>query len=195
MKRIDFYFDFISPYSYLAVKNMGALLARSDVEIQWIAVNLPKLIKLSGNVPPANIKNKALYSLRDLKRWAAYLDVPFQMIMPGSYDSRPALRLACGLKAEAQKTFIFSAFDAIWSGQVDTQSKSWLADILALYHLPLDWLQIDQNDLDNNTRQALKAGAFGVPTFVLHGVGRAQMFFGVDHMDFLERAIAGQPQT
>jgi len=42
--------------------------------------------------------------------------------------------------------------------------------------------------LDENTEMALKAGAFGVPTFILQGQGRAEMFFGMDHMEFLARA-------
>jgi 2-hydroxychromene-2-carboxylate isomerase len=76
----------------------------------WDFVNLPKLINLSGNTPPATIKNKALYSLRDLKRWAQYLDVPFKMIGPGTFDSRPAMYIAMALHGEDRVTFCKAVF-------------------------------------------------------------------------------------
>ena len=192
MKNIDFYFDFISPYTYLAVTKMDKFVNEHDVQVNWIPVNLPKLIKLSGNTPPATIKNKALYSLRDLKRWAAYLDVPFKMIRPGTFDSQPALYIALGLEGEDRVKYCKAVFEAIWSGNVDMRSEHWLDDIFAQKKLPQAWRNIAheqaKQELDETTQQALKAGAFGVPTFVLHGDVRSQLFFGVDRMDFLSRA-------
>ncbi len=192
MKTIDFYFDFISPYTYLAVTKMDKFVAEHDVQVNWIPVNLPKLIKLSGNTPPATIKNKALYSLRDLKRWAEYLDVPFKMIRPGTFDSRPAMYIAWALQGNDRVCFCKAIFEAIWSGDVDIRSEHWLDDIFAQKQLPQAWRHIAheqaKQELDETTQQALKAGAFGVPTFVLHGDVRPQLFFGVDRMDFLSRA-------
>ena len=192
MKNIDFYFDFISPYTYLAVTQLDKFQAEHDVNVNWIPVNLPKLIKLSGNTPPATIKNKALYSLRDLKRWAEYLDVPFKMIRPGTFDSRPAMYIAWALAGNDRVRFCKAVFEAIWSGDVNMRSEHWLDDIFVQKKLPLAWRHIahDQakQELDATTEQALKAGAFGVPTFILHDTPRPQMFFGVDRMDFLSRA-------
>lgn len=194
MKTIDFYFDFISPYTYLAVMQMDKFEAKHNVQINWIAVNLPKLIKLSDNKPPSLIKNKALYSLRDLKRWATYLDVPFKMIRPGTFDSRPAMYIAMALHGEDRAKFCKAVFEAVWAGQVDVKSDDWLDKVFESKQLPLAWRDVatDQSKaaLDENTQAAFKAGAFGVPTFVLHDKPRHQMFFGVDRMDFLARACA-----
>jgi len=168
-------------------------LEADDVNINWIAVNLPKLIKISGNVGPATIKNKALYSLRDLKRWAAYLDVPFKMIRPGTFDSRPAMYIAMGLEGEDRACFCKAVFTAIWSGDIDIKQDDWLAQIFKQAQLPQAWLDLagEQSKamLETNTQQALQAGLFGVPTFILHDTPRPQMFFGVDRMDFLARAL------
>ncbi|MCF6208254.1 MAG: DsbA family protein [Ghiorsea sp.] len=173
---------------------MDKFEAEHDVQINWLAVNLPKLIKLSGNTPPATIKNKALYSLRDLKRWATYLDVPFKMIRPGSFDSRPAMYIAMALEGEDRVRFCKATFDAIWSGAVNTKKDDWLAQMFAQSDLPKAWLNLpstqSKTELEANTQQAFKAGAFGVPTFVLHGDKKAQMFFGIDRMDFLRRACS-----
>lgn len=187
--RIDFYFDFISPYSYLAAVQIDSFEREHSARFQWIPVNLPKLIKLSGNIPPATIRNKAIYSLRDLKRWASYLNVPFKMIIPGSFDSRAAMRIAAALEGDDRAIFSLAVFEALWSGEVDpTGSEEWLDVVFALKSLPVEWRQLSSNILDENTEKALKASAFGVPTFFLHGQGRPEMFFGVDHMDFMARA-------
>jgi len=194
---IDFYFDFISPYSYLAATRLDDFNRQYDVNFQWLPVNLPRLIKWSGNTPPATIKNKAIYSLRDLKRWANYLDVPFTMIRPGSFDSRPAMRCALDLHSDERMRFCMAVFNSIWSGTVDTKQHDWLQQVVALHDLPQDWIAglEDQSEqeaqLNALTEQALGAGAFGVPTFFLHRErGRPDMFFGLDHMDFLARACA-----
>ena len=195
MKQVDFYFDFISPYTYLAVTKMDDFVAEHDVQVNWIPVNLPKLIKLSGNTPPATIKNKALYSLRDLKRWAEYLDVPFKMIRPGTFDSRPAMYIAWASAGNDRVRFCKTVFEAVWSGDVDMRSEHWLDDVFEQKQLPQAWRHIAREhakqELDETTQQALKAGAFGVPTFVLHKGVRPQLFFGVDRMDFLSRACLG----
>ena len=186
--QVDFYFDFISPYSYLAATQAEAFSTANGVQFEWIPVNLPKLIKLSGNTPPGMIKNKALYSLRDLKRWAEYLQLPFKMIRPGTFDSRPALRLAAALTGDERQRFCMAVFEALWSGTVDPTREGWLAQIFDLKQLPDGWRDMSCDVLNENTDKALKAGAFGVPTFIFHGKGRPEMFFGVDHMDFLQRA-------
>ncbi|PJA31616.1 MAG: 2-hydroxychromene-2-carboxylate isomerase [Zetaproteobacteria bacterium CG_4_9_14_3_um_filter_53_7] len=186
---IDFYFDFISPYSYLAATQIARFEKDHGIVFNWLPVNLPRLIKLSGNTPPGQIRNKALYSLRDLKRWATYLDVPFKMIMPGSFDSRPALRIAGALQHEQRAIFCSCVFRSIWSGAVDPTHENWLKQSIETHQLPIAWLELQNEDFEPNTHAALKAGAFGVPTFVLHPPkDRSELFFGLDHMDFLARA-------
>ncbi len=188
MKRVDFYFDFISPYSYLAATQLDSFSEVYQVEFDWIPVNLPRLIKLSGNTPPGMIRNKALYSLRDLKRWANYLQVPFRMLRPGTFDSRPALRLAAALNENDRSIFCKGLFDSVWSGLIDPTEGGWIDRVIEENHFPESWKAVSLDVLNENTEQALKAGAFGVPTFILHNRGRDEMFFGVDHMDFLARA-------
>jgi len=190
---IDFYFDFISPYSYLAGLRLQDMNDQYDIEVNWLPVNLPKLIAWSGNTPPTSIKNKAMYSLRDLKRWAKYMDVPFKMILPGSFDSRPAMRIALALHGAERIRYAQAVFGGIWSGAIDPRCAGWLELVVAHYELPQAWLMLQQDDLDAMTQQALDAGAFGVPSFFLdQGKARAEMFFGLDHMDFLQRAIASK---
>ncbi len=190
MTDIDFYFDFISPYSYLAATRIPAFEQQHHASFKWLPVNLPRLINNSGNTPPTQIYNKARYSLRDLKRWARFLNVPFTMIKPGSFDSRPAMRIAGALSGNDRADFCQAVFDSIWSGDINPLQQDWLAQVMREKNLPDAWLSLDSEEFELNTQQALKAGAFGAPTFFLHGQGRPEMFFGLDHMDFLARACA-----
>ena len=116
-KRVDFYSDFISPYSYLAATQLPGFSQKHQVEISWLPLNLPRLINLSGNISPAAVKNKAIYSLRDLNCWAVYLDTPFRMIRPGTFDSRPALRIAGALQGGDRESFCLEVFETLWSGR------------------------------------------------------------------------------
>ncbi len=191
---LDFYFDFISPYSYLAVRRMPEFPVMSAADIHWLPVNLPKLIKDAGNTPPATCRPKALYLLQDIKRWAALLDVPLRMIRPGSFDARPALSLACMLDGEERIRFCTATFDALWSGAVDPlRDTDWLSRIVEVQGLPGEWLKLDlatgKARLRENSEAALKAGCFGVPTFILKGKGHPQMYWGVDRMDFLSAVL------
>ena len=193
MPFIDFYFDFISPYSYLAATQLPAFEQRNAVDIDWIPVDLPSLLDRAGNISPATIPKKALYLLRDLKRWGNHLDVPLKMIKPGAFDSRPALNIASALEPAQRKRFSQETFASIWSGEIDVKEPDWLQRLFAIRRFPPDWLTLAASEtgelLENQTSRALKTGAFGAPTFVLHGKGKPQMFWGVDRMDFLERAI------
>ncbi|HHJ39997.1 MAG: hypothetical protein AXA67_04755 [Methylothermaceae bacteria B42] len=194
MPSIDFYYDFISPYSYLATIRLPELTQKHPyLSIDWIPVNLPSIIRRSGNIPPATVPSKARYLLRDLKRWAEYFDVPLKIIKPGTFDARPALNIASALSPEERKTFSQTLFQAIWSGKVDINEPDWLQRIFDQHHLPLAWLALAGEKtspaLERQTQQALQEGIFGAPTFILRGEKRSQMFWGVDRMDFLERAI------
>lgn len=186
--HIDFYFDFISPYSYLAACRIPEL-ERNGIRFEWLPLNLPRLIKLSGNIPPGQIRNKALYSLRDLRRWAAWLEVPFRMIKPGSFDSRPALRIAGALEGPQRALFSQAVFRSIWSGDIDPRRENWLERVFAAHDLPAEWIKLGNEAFEENTHRALKAGAFGVPSFVVHAAKRPELYFGLDHMDMMLREI------
>ncbi len=192
---IQFCYDYISPYSYIAATQINALSERLDVPVYWQPINLPRLIKLSGNQPPSTIRNKARYLLHDLKQITSHLGVPFHMILPGSFDSRPALAATEALNGKDRETMTLTVFRALWAEGWDYRQDNWLAGLIEAKGLPADWLL--DNDaylqhlarINDVTAAVYKAGAFGAPTFFLQGMGRRQMFWGVDRLDQLERTI------
>ncbi len=190
---IEFCFDFISPYAYLASTQMPALSRRLELPVIWQPVNLPRLIKLSGNTPPTAVRNKAKYLMRDLMLWSQHLKVPFRLIKPGNFDSRPALASSQALDDRDREIFATAVFKALWADGIDYLEQDWLGKAVAAADLPEEWILSDaysqqMDEVNSKTAAIHKAGAFGAPTFFLRGAGRMQMFWGIDRLDFLVMA-------
>jgi 2-hydroxychromene-2-carboxylate isomerase len=99
------------------------------------------------------------------------------------------MRIALALEGDDRIRFSQAVFGNIWSGAVDPRRPDWLQQVIAMQKLPQAWLSRQNDQLDEMTKKALDAGAFGAPTFLLHqNTGRPELFFGLDHMDFLARA-------
>ncbi len=190
--KIDFYFDFISPFSYLAAMKIGEFKKIHGLHIQWMPINLPSLISMSDNTPPVRIPNKARYLVRELKRKAKKMALPLKLIRPGTFDSREAMYIACALNETDREHFCLAVFRTLWSGEVDVGKADWLQEIILKEKLPEQWLAYDaetaKSMLRTNTEHAFAAGAFGAPSFVLHKGQRRELFFGVDHMHELAAA-------
>jgi glutathione S-transferase kappa 1 len=193
--HIDFYYDFVSPYSYFASLRIPALASEHKVEVRWTPVSLTRLLELAGNVSPVTVPKKARYLLRDLKRWSERIEAPFRMQHPPFFETEPALLAALALNGADREHFSAAVFRALWTGAVDTgPDPDWLSAVGATESLPRHWTLPDEaaslrSVLERNTAQACRDGAFGVPAFVLRAGGRRELFFGVDRMDFLAEAV------
>jgi len=98
------------------------------------------------------------------------------------------MRVVGTLQEEDRERFCLYVFEALWSGEVDPTDANWLEEIARLKDISSEWLLMQNEDFEANTHAALKSGAFGVPSFVLHAEkGRNELFFGVDHMALLAR--------
>ena len=76
-KQVEFFFDFGSPYSYLAYHQLPKIAKAREAEIIWRPMLLGGVFQATGNHSPATIPLKGKHSLIDLHRWARYFDVPF----------------------------------------------------------------------------------------------------------------------
>ena len=77
-RQIEFYFDFLSPYSYLATTQFPHIRAETGAEIRYTPFRILELMKLVGNRPTTvECKNKGLYAGADIKRWAARYGAPY----------------------------------------------------------------------------------------------------------------------
>ncbi|WP_224245172.1 2-hydroxychromene-2-carboxylate isomerase [Hyalangium gracile] len=194
-RTLEFFFDYASPYSYLASAQVEALAKRTGAELRWRPFLLGAVFKATGNVPPISTASKAAYLAKDLLDWTRYLGLPpFQM--PGTFPINSLKANRLGLVAAEQgriAAFSHAAYRAAFVDGKDLNEPGVLAELARAAELePQQALakaesQDIKDALRRNTDEAIARGAFGAPTFF---VGE-EMFFGNDRMQFVERALGG----
>jgi 2-hydroxychromene-2-carboxylate isomerase len=191
MKRtIDFYFDFPSPYAYLAHTQLLQIAAEHGTTITYHPFRILELMKIVGNRPTTiECKNKGKYAGADLQRWVRRYKVEFSRNPHSkSFDfaelGRGAL-VAIGDDCGAE--YVTAIFAAMWGKPEDLSQRSVLIDILsrAGFDGPrlLERASTDDviSQLEAETKAAAERGVFGAPTIFVGD----QMFFGNDRLDFV----------
>ena len=190
MATLEFFYDFTSPYTYLASTQVEAVAARAGAAVRWRPFLLGGVFKATGNRAPLETPAKGRHMLVDLQRWAHRLGVPLRF--PGTFPIPTVLALRCALAAEAQGKLVpFSkaVFQAAWVDEQDIASPEVLAGLAD--DLDLDGAALVaaapgyKEALVRNTAEAVERGAFGAPTFF---VGE-ELFVGNDRLDFVEAAL------
>ena len=179
---VDWYFDFVSPYSYLALHRLREVPAA----IRCRPVLFAGLLKHWGHTGPAEIAAKRRWTYRWCQWWAGELGIPFRF--PAAHPFNPLhhlrLALACGSRPEAVKRI----FDSIWTSGENATEPSRFAALCRQLGVEPERLQSDEikNALRQNTDQAAALGVFGVPSFVVDG----EVFWGADAIGFLNAFLA-----
>jgi 2-hydroxychromene-2-carboxylate isomerase len=191
-KTLEYYFDYQSPYTYLADTQLAALVARTGAELVYKPVLLSGIMKEASNHPPGEVPAKAIYMLQDLGRWARRYGVPFTFNPAFPINS---LRIMRGAVA-AQLAGVFPAyhaamFKAFWVDALNLADAAVAADVVTA--AGLDAAQLFARAETPEVKEALKAstmesvarGAFGAPAFVVGD----ELFWGNDRLDFVEAAL------
>jgi 2-hydroxychromene-2-carboxylate isomerase len=193
-KRVEFFFDLSSPYSYLAATQIDAIAARAGAEITWRPMVLGAVFKAAANAIPASSPPKARYMLADLTRWAEEYGVPFQMTSRFPVNALKAMRLVIAAEREAAgrgRDLALAAFRALWVDDRDITDAAELHALAAAAGIDADRAvaAIENPEIKDalraNTDEALRRGAFGAPTFLVGD----ELFWGNDRLHFVERAL------
>lgn len=209
---VEVYYDYRSPYAYLAAERVYALAARHNAELVWKPIRLPELSSYRERPLNSSYPKKMAYLRVDLQRWADKIGVPLTFprgmqrqarsdgVVIGKQhplDTDAALRGA--LTAQARGVFDAyhrAVFRALWGeGQNIAQPAVWQALLQAVgqdaasFCAATDAPAVHEH-LRALTQEADTRGVFGVPTFF---VGDA-MFWGNDRLEFVELALT-IPQT
>jgi 2-hydroxychromene-2-carboxylate isomerase len=192
--EIDFYFDFASPYSYLANAVLPGLASEHAASISYRPFGILDLMKIVGNRPTTlECRNKYAYALADLQRWAQSYQVSFA---PNpSVKSIDFVELARGALVAIDEgraaDYVHAVFVAVWGEPVDLSQRSHLIGVLDQAGLDGARL-IERADtteyiakLGTSTGAAAERGVFGAPTMFVGG----EMFFGNDRLDFVRKAL------
>jgi len=191
--RLDFWFDFHSPWCYLAASRIGDIARRHGAELHWRPVHLPKLMEaVDGRRPleanPAFVR----WYRQDLLDQAALLGLPVKQ--HPAYPLRPARAQRLALHAAEQgkaEALVVPLIRAYWSESADIDDIATLqrfAEMAGLDPAAVPAVVADERlkaALDANLAEAVASGLFGLPAVLLDG----KLFFGNDHLDLVEHHL------
>ncbi len=191
---IDFYFDFSSPYGYLAAEMIEELGQRCGRAVNWHPMLLGVVFKATGGQPLTMAPMKGPYSERDMLRSAAFYGVPFSMPSPFPIATQNPARAALWMQqkhpAHAKK-FILELYRAFFRGNRDISQTEVIGDIAAgLGYKGEEVIAATQDEtvkaaLKANVEAAIAKGVFGAPFFIVDG----ESFWGADRLPMLEQWI------
>lgn len=185
---IDFYFDFSSPYGYLASHKIEALAKQHGREVTWRPMLLGAAFKMTGAMPLPQVPLKGEYSKRDFERSARFHGVPFRIPDPFPISTVSACRAFYSINDEKQRIKLAKAlFRAYFVENVNIGEADNVLKIAASVGGNAD---ISSQAVKDRTKAevdaALARGVFGSPYMVVDG----EPFWGVDRFEQIERWLA-----
>ena len=187
IKPLEFYFDFISPYSFLAHKQIREMENKEGIKVIYKPVLLGGLHNLHGIKAPAFIPAKAKHMVRDCKLIAEKNNIRFKF---NSYFPIRSLNLMRGvLVAEednVKKYYIDNIFNTIWQDGLNMNDLIVIQKVLQNMTINPKTFSLRTTSssikdlLRKKTNEAYEKGVFGAPTFVVNN----KIFWGQDRLDY-----------
>jgi len=181
---IDWYFDFVSPFSYIALHRLNEF----SQKIVYRPVLFAGLLNHWGQKGPAEIPAKRRWTYRWCTWWARELGIPFRF--PAEHPFNPLMHLRLAIACDCRPEAVKRIFDDLWmSGANATDPARVQALCRELGVDPADLAaEKIKTALRRNTEEATARGVFGVPSFEVDG----EVFWGADAIDFLKAFLEDQ---
>jgi 2-hydroxychromene-2-carboxylate isomerase len=196
--NVEFYYDFVSPYSYLACGQLGRICEENGAALILRPMLLGAVHKEAGIKAPIETKLKARYQARDIRRWAEYYGVALTFPNPFPFRTLKTMRAAMFLRERGELgAFTAAAFALYWeeggapkgfeevdeNAPISTVARRIGAD-------PEEVLEgaassDAKESLKDATSEALQRGVFGAPAFFVGD----EMFWGNDRLHFVQAAL------
>ena len=188
IKQFEFYFDFASPYTFIAHKKIRKIEKENSIKMKYMPILLGGLLKLAGIKANVDIPIKAKYMIKDCKLWAEKYNIVFKF---NNYFPITTINLMrCVLVAEKKgfaQNFIDKAFDAIWKDGLNLNDNAIVEKLLKNLDInPKTFLMEAletkiKDDLKKKTDDAFKQRIFGAPSFIINN----KIFWGQDRLEFV----------
>jgi 2-hydroxychromene-2-carboxylate isomerase len=196
MKQIDFYFDFWSPYAYLASGRLAEMAERHGFTINYCPIDLTRAKLEAGNTGPPNlaIPPKIRYLMTDLRRWCARYGLPFGGVPKSKDTKRINIGALLAQDRGVARDYVREAYDATWGQGGDPSSDELLTSLAAKLGWDADEFlgYISSPEAEERYEAVFAAaaerGVFGVPIMI---VGE-EMWWGNDRLEFLEEFLGSQ---
>jgi len=193
---IAFYFDFVSPYAFIAWTQVHALAQRNGRTVDVHPVLFAGLLDAHGTKGPAEVPAKRIYTFKDAYRKAHRAGLPV-LRPPPSHPFNPLLALRVAslpMSADEQRRLVNALFSATWvdGTGVDTKERVVAVAMRAGFDGPALVAAAEQPDakerLRRATEDAVSKGVFGVPTVLADG----EIFWGTDGLELVEPFLRGE---
>jgi 2-hydroxychromene-2-carboxylate isomerase len=193
---IDFYFDFSSPYGYVASERIEALAAKHGRDVDWHPIMLGVIFKQTGAAPLTMIPLKGDYSRRDMARSARLHNITdFRMPSKFPIASQAPARIVLWQKqqdAELAVKVIHALYRAFFAVDLDISSPENAAAVAATCGVDAAAARAAVDDpavkeaLKQENEKAIARGVFGSPFIIVDG----EPFWGLDRLDQVDRWLA-----
>ncbi len=200
MARVEFFYDMVSPYSYLAYGRVNQICEKHGAELMLRPMLLGAVHKAVGLQAPIEIKSKGRYQVRDIHRWAEHYGLPMKFPDPFPFRTLKTMRAAMVLEGDGDlEPFTREAFGLYWEeggapeGFEEADEDGPLREVARrIGRDPEEVLEKASSSeakeaLKSATAEAIEQGVFGAPAFF---VGE-EMFWGNDRLHFVEAALEG----
>ena len=195
MKELNFYFDFLSPFSYFAWLRMRGLAQELQLKVIYKPVALGPLLNHWQIKGPGEVTPKREFLLKQMLRYTTRNGIEFTTPKTHPFNSLYALRLCLAEVAGThQEKVIETLWTAGWQKRIDMGEPEELLQVLRENNLPAEELyersfsRQAKSELKNNIQEAISKGVFGVPSFVVGD----ELFWGNDSMDDLKNYLLGE---
>ena len=183
-KGIDFYFDFISPYTYIGHKRIEQ--QGSELIFTYKPILLGGLHKSWNITPQAFIEPKKQFMIMDCEMVSKKLNIDFKFNSKFPLATVKLMRGCLTLEGEQLNKYIKVIFDAYWKDDIDISDNATLSSLLAKIDINIDDFNTKTEDeeikerLKKLTNDAFKKNIFGAPTYVVND----KNFWGQDRLEF-----------
>ena len=185
-KSIDFYFDFISPYSYLAHKKIEIIKEKKFINFRYKPVLVGGLHNLQGITAPAFIKSKLKHMISDCDLIAKKNNFDFTWNSKFPLNSLSIMRGYLFINSDIKSLYLDIMFQAYWKDNLDISNEKILITLLEKCKIDTNnfFQGIKDPKIKNELRDVTKVSndkeIFGTPTFVINN----KIFWGQDRLEF-----------
>lgn len=193
-RKVEFFFDVGSPYSYLAYHQLPKIAQAKGAEMVWKPMLLGAVLKAAANQSPMAVPLKGQHLLTDLQRWADHVGVVFAQNPHFPINTLHLMRGAVGMQMTSEEEFqryLGAIFHAMFGQPRNLNDIKEVVAVLTENGFDPVRFQAMINDqavkdaLKRNTDEAVERGVFGAPTFFVDN----EMYWGQDRLHFVEAAL------
>jgi 2-hydroxychromene-2-carboxylate isomerase len=194
-RTIDFYFSFVSLYTYIGYEAFQDLVNRYDLEVNYRPIDLHAVFSAGGGLPVSKRPpQRQAYRFVEMQRWRLERNIPL-VLKPKHHPSDPVIGhrmlLAAIKEGSDVRQFVGNALKILWVDDLDIQDPKVMVQVANQSGLKGDALlekskdPAIQVDIDHLTQEAVNRQVFGTPFFFY----RDEPFWGQDRLEMLEDMI------